>query len=334
LKTINRRKKLLLLLCTITGVLVICICAYLLYVFINKDPFYDIATKGAWHEYDTGEKSQYNPVTRETIPIYRRIETPPNLLYIEPNDIESLFITDDLGLRAMELDKNGYVVWEYLFDANVNYFGIYPYGEDEVIVSMLNYGRVVIVNKITDEVRILIDVPVRDVQVISPNEILLMENLEKGRALIVNGNGEIIWESEPLFYWSRGVWMKQDGNILVTDFYNKAYEIDYNTKEIIWEVDGFKSPGTIQEMANGNYLIADEHRNRVIEINPQTNRVVRKYTNVYSPNAARELPNGDWLIADSDNGRIIRINHKQHIIYEVSNLNNPNKAIPVMSSGE
>ncbi|WP_239615850.1 hypothetical protein [Cohnella mopanensis] len=292
--------------------------------FISNDNFYEVAKRGAWHEVDNHEKSRYKD--GKTIPIYHQITTAPNLLYVKI-PLENTYVTDDMGMAAMEIDPLGNVVWERKAEEQT-YFGIAPLNKDELLLSLLSYNRLIKINKKTGEETLILNEGVRDVQVTSDGDILTVENSETSKVILLSQNGTVIWESKPTFYYPRGVWRKTDGNILVVDFNHKAYEIDYKSKKIIWEMGGFNHPNSIQEMKNSNYLIADEHNNRVIEINPSMKKIVRKYDKgLWSPNSARELPNGDWLISDSDNHRVIQINRMFNIVWELSNLNNPNRAV-------
>jgi hypothetical protein len=287
--------------------------------------FYDVALKGAWHVPDTGIKTRYD-ITTGTKAIYRQITTPPNLLYIDLSE-KNTFITDDMGMAAFEVDRFGNVVWEKKIYGQT-YFGIAPLNDDELLLNMLSYGRMVKINKKTKAETIIKIGLFRDVAVTNQGLILTVESTQNGRVLLMSTDGTTVWQSEPAFYYARGVWQKKNGNILVVDFRNKAYEIDYNTNKIIWEMGGLSYPNSIQEMINGNYLITDEHNNRIIEVNPADKSIVRSYSDgLWSPNYAKELDNGDWLISDTDNHRVIQVNDQDNIVWEMSNLHAPNRAV-------
>jgi len=291
---------------------------------ITENIFHEIARRGAWHEVDNHEKSIIS--NEGTIPIYHQIVTAPNLMYyFLPK--ENTYVTDDMGMAAMEIDPLGNVVWEKKLQGQT-YFGIAPLNKDELLLSLLNYNQLVKINKKTGEETTILNEAVRDVQVTSDGDILTVENSETSKVILLSQTGKVIWASKPTFLYPRGVWRKTDGNILVVDFNHKAYEIDFKSKEIIWEIGGFNHPNSIQEMKNKNYLIADEHNDRVVEVNPSSKKVVREYHGgLRSPNSARELSNGDWLISDSDNHRVIQINRLFNIVWELSNLNNPNRSV-------
>jgi hypothetical protein len=286
--------------------------------------FYEIALKGAWHTEDTGIKTRYDSING-TKPIYRQISTPPNLLYVKLPE-ENTFITDDMGMASFEVDELGNVVWERKIYGET-YFGIAPLNEDEIILNILSKKKMVKIDKKSGVENTIKEGLFRDVAITNKGEILTVEAIQDGRALLMDENGTIIWESYPIFQNPRGVYQKENGNILVVDFKHKAYEINYNTRNIIWEMDGFYYPNSIQEMKNGNYLITDEHNNRVVEVDPSTQNIIRSYTEgLWSPNFARELENEDWLISDTDNHRVIQVDNDNNVVWELSNLHAPNRA--------
>lgn len=306
-------------------------------VFVNVKPlvskhihmdnyFYNVALKGATHIVDSNEKARFVSIDEGTKPIYRQITTPPNLLYIDLPE-NNTFITDDMGMAVFEIDKFGNVVWEQK-QKDKTYFGIIPINLNEIVFNAYSYGRVEKLNKVAGEANIIYDGYMRDIVPAEGGNLLLVGHEDKGKAVIIDVEGKLIWESNPEFYYPRGVWQKEDGNILIVDFRGKAYEIDYYTKNIIWEMKGFNCPNSIQETINKNYLIADEHNNRVVEINPINKKIVRTYSrDLWSPNYARELKNGDWLICDTDNNRVIQINNQDNMVWELSNMHTPNRAV-------
>jgi hypothetical protein len=286
--------------------------------------FYNNALKGAWHVEDTGIKTRYSTI-EGTKPIYRQISTPPNLLYVElPR--ENTYLTDDMGMAAFEVDEMGNVVWERKIYGET-YFGIAPLNEDEIILNILSKKKMLKIDKKSGTEVIVKEGSFRDITITDKGEILTAEAVQEGRVLLLDTNGATIWESYPIFNNPRGVYQKENGNILVVDFKHKAYEINYNTRNVIWEMSGFYYPNSIQEMKNGNYLITDEHNNRVIEVEASTQNIVRSYTEgLWSPNYARELENGDWLISDTDNHRVIQVDKNNNLVWELSNLHAPNRA--------
>lgn len=281
--------------------------------------------KGATHPEDQLEKTRYEPSVG-TDPIYRQIKTPPNLLYTELPE-KYTYITDDMGMAAYKIDSHGNVVWKKSI-YHQTYFGIAPINEDEFLLSLYSDGEIVKINTATDKEELFYSGYYRDIVITADNKIVLVENIEEGKVLLLDMDGEVLWESNPQFFYARSAWQKEDGNILVVDFNHKAYEIDYNTKEIIWEMDGFNHPNSIQEMDNKNYLISDEHNNRIVEVDPSSNEIVRVYgEGLWSPNYARELENGNWLISDADNHRVIEVTSEDKIVWELYNMHTPNRAV-------
>lgn len=312
--------------------LVIAILAILLNAFSGNTQtdnydFHEVALKGAWHTEDTGEKTRYNPV-EGTKPIYRQISSSPNLLYTQLPD-ENTFFTDDMGMATFEVDRLGNVVWERKVYGET-YFGIVPLNENEIILNILSKNKMIRLNKKSGTETIIKEGQFRDIAITNKGEILTVEAIEEGKVLLLNENGIVTWKSCQAFLYPRGVCQKENGNILVVDFNHKAYEIDYNTGDVIWEMSGFYYPNSIQEMGSGNYLITDEHNNRVVEVEPLTKNIVRSFSDgLWAPNCAKELENGDLLICDTDNHRIIQINDKNELVWELSNLHTPNRATRV-----
>lgn len=287
--------------------------------------FENIATRGAWHKIDNGEKSKYDKIKDYTEPIYRQLNTEPNLLYIKlPN--KNTFFTEDMGMSAYEIDNYGNIIWQRRIQGET-YYGIKSINSDEILLSILNKRRLVKIDKRTGLEKTIIEGDYRDIYLTDNKDVVLVENNENGHIIMVNLDGNTIWRSEDTFYWARGVWQKEDKNFLVVDFKNKAYEVDYKTKKIIWTLENILYyPNSIQEMKNGNYLIADEHNNRVIEVNPLTRKVIREYSDgLFSPNYAKEEDNGNWIICDTDNHRIVEINSNNKLLWELSNIYAPNR---------
>lgn len=294
---------------------------------LEKFDFLKVSLKGASNPIDIGEKTTYDPVEEITTPVYRQLSSRPNFNYIKLSK-QFIYITEDMGMSAYILDMLGNIIWERRV-YNETYYDITPINNNEFVFSILNMEKLVKVNLANYSEEVIYKAPVRDIHKTKNGNVIFVENSIEGKVKIIDLEGNVIWVSEENFFWARGVFQKNNGNILVVDFKNKAYEIDFESNKVIWEMDGFKYPNSIIEMKNKNYLIADEHNNRIIEISPDNKKIVREYNDLFSPNYAIELENGDWLISDTDNHRVIQINKHNKIISEVSNLHAPNRATAI-----
>jgi hypothetical protein len=307
----------------------------LLFIFFNinissasadnlESEFKKHATKGAWHEIDSGPKATYDAKKEYTAPVYRQLSSLPNLEYIKLPQ-KSTYFTEDMGMSAYEISPKGEVLWSRRIQGET-YYGIAPINQDEILLSVLNKSHILKINKKNGIENVFISGDYRDIQIKNGN-VILVQNSKNGKAQIFSLSGKILWSSIDNFFWARGVWQKNNKNILVADFKNKIYEIDFKTRKIIWTFNSsLYYPNSIQEMHNGNYLVADEHNNRVIEIDPHRKKIINEFSNgLYSPNCAVELANKDLLICDTDNHRIIQIDKEKRLIWQVSNVHAPNK---------
>ena len=142
----------------------------------------------------------------------------------------------------------------------------------------------------------------------------------EGRALEVDENGNVVWEYYPGNSRVFDVELLENGNVLMsvatkrpdgecperyaTDEHegcvqNRVLEIDYDTKETVWNhswYDVFPHNQEVHDadrLANGNTIVADMGRNRVFEVAPNG-------TTVWSWSAREHL--GQWSEFDEEYG--------------------------------
>lgn len=108
------------------------------------------------------------------------------------------------------------------------------------------------------------------------------------------------------------------GDIIVSDSEsNRIVEIDYNTKNVLWEYDeGLLWPRDADELPNGNILITDSINNRIIEVEKSSKEIVWQYrTDLVVPYEADQLPNGNILIGNGYGGVVYEINRQGIVVW-------------------
>ncbi len=113
-----------------------------------------------------------------------------------------------------------------------------------------------------------------------------------------------------------------NGNIIIADSGNdRIIEVDYNTKDIIWEYNtDLMWPRDADELENGNLLITDSNGCRVIELNRTTNEIVWMFDqDLLIPYEADKLPNGNVLISSEYHGLILEVNKEGNVVWSYGN---------------
>jgi hypothetical protein len=240
-----------------------------------------------------------------------------NLVFAGPGQAQSTFnhpgnilITDQFNNRVIEIDKAGYIVWQF------------GGGKDNVTASAI--------------------VGTNDAERVGDLTLMAGTGIPSGvgqaaatcfksgcadnRVLLVDFAGHIVWqygtfgvtgsEFNQLNTPVQNTYLSQsdgDDHVLITDQANaRVIEVRRSDKQIVWKYDeGLNNPNAAELLINGDILISDENNNRAIEVTHTTpSRIVATFSGAggkaFSGVAfASRLPNGHTLITDSNNSRIV-----------------------------
>lgn len=119
---------------------------------------------------------------------------------------------------------------------------------------------------------------------VTPRDTILIPCCFTDRVIEIDGAGNIIWQWFAADYYKRpkvyreGItnWTHindsiplKNGNVMLSlRNFSKIIEVDYKTKEVVWEFGKgiLDHQHRLQELANGNLMIADSENHRVIEL--------------------------------------------------------------------
>lgn len=110
----------------------------------------------------------------------------------------------------------------------------------------------------------------------------------------------------------------QNGNIIIADSENnRIVEINYSTKERVWESSlSLRWPRDADELDNGNLLITDSYNNRIIEINKTTEDILWSFSkDVIIPYEADLLKEGTILVSEQFMGHVLEVKRDGTIVW-------------------
>lgn len=146
--------------------------------------------------------------------------------------------------------------------------------------------------------------------------------------LIVDPNGQIVWNYTEGLSFAHSALLLSNGNFLVTDTTNnRVIEISRH-KEIVFSSDCWSNntgklsdgshlnyPNDAHELSDGCLLITDRNNDRCVIVN-RNGEVRWQYSeNLRHPHNADPLDNGNILIADSDSNRVVEVNRDKQIVW-------------------
>lgn len=172
---------------------------------------------------------------------------------------------------------------------------------------------------------------------------VLIADRGNNRIIVVTPDKQIIWEYDfkglPPGYGADDAFFTDGGKTIIASFeyYHLVEEIDYQTKQIIWQ---YGIPGThgsgpgylyhpddAYKLANGDVIVSDIQNCRVLEISP-TKHIVHQYGytrqcsaqpgHLDAPNADTPLPNGDILISTILNHSLLELNPQWQPVFSMS----------------
>lgn len=201
----------------------------------------------------------------------------------------NLLVTDQMGIH--EFDSQKVEVWTYTQG-----------GQGASIARKLRNGNVLFAD---------------------PNTNSIQEVRPAGRS-----GGEVVWRLDEVQN-PRDVSRLENGNTLVTEYYNRVAEFDSKTREVVWSCP-VTYPMSAQRLENGNTLIATN--NSVIEVNhdKQPREVWRANLlrgNAIRPHRAVRLENGNTLITDVQRGQVVEIDANSVEVWKLQGLSTPVSAV-------
>lgn len=155
-----------------------------------------------------------------------------------------------------------------------------------------------------------------------PNTNSIQEIRPSGRT-----GGDLVWRLDEVQN-PRDVSRLDNGNTLVTEYYNRVAEFDSKTREVVWTC-AVTYPMSAQRLENGNTLIATN--NAVFEVNhdKQPREVWRANlrAGTIRPHRATRLENGNTLITDHQRGQVVEIDTNSVEVWKVQGLSTPVSAV-------
>lgn len=188
---------------------------------------------------------------------------------IELLDNGNFVIVRSVLNQAMEINKNGEVIWEwnalrdlkdYKSDTYIGYELIVEY---EKVTNPLALYRQQYENQIEWT-------HINTIQKLEDGYLLNFRNLDT--IVKVNQFGNIIWSfGGAVIKHAHDAHILDNGNLLIYDNGNgRAIEINPANGDIIWEFDGLLAPamGSVEKLWNDNYLVTDCYHGTVYEVTP------------------------------------------------------------------
>jgi len=201
----------------------------------------------------------------------------------------NILITDQMGIH--EFDSQKVEVWTWTQG-----------GQGAAIARKLRNGNVLFAD---------------------PNTNSVQEIKPAGRT-----GGDVVWRLDEVQN-PRDVSRLENGNTLVTEYYNRVAEFDAKTREVVWQCP-VTYPMSAQRLENGNTLIATN--NSVIEVNhdKQPREVWRANLlrgGAIRPHRATRLENGNTLITDLQRGQVVELDANSVEVWKVQGLSTPVSAV-------
>jgi len=229
-------------------------------------------------------------------------------------------ITDIYWNRIIEVDSDGFVVWqktglEWPFDAE-------RLANGNTLIAELGANRVIEVDSgdnIVWEYSTL-NGP-SDAERLS-NGNTLISDMYNNRVIEVDSDGFIAWQKTGL---NNPVDAERlaNGNTLITEVgNNRVIEVD-SSGTIVWEKAGLQDPLDAERLVNGNTLIADSDNYRLIEVDGQGSIVWQYFSTAMLIDAER-LTNGNTLLTEAFYyNRVIEIDSGGTIVWEKAGFEYP-----------
>jgi len=241
-----------------------------------------------------------------------------NTLIVEFGGNESLS-----GNRAIEVDRDGNIVWEFGDIEKPHDIELLPNGN--LLITIYAEQRIIEVTRggnIVWEITDLIE-PM-DAERLKDGNTLIVE-YGNNRVIEIESDGTIVWEKNGLrrpFDAER----LSNGNTLITQTWPNGSVIEVeNDGTIVWEKDGLDAPVDAERLANGNTLITEHIGKKVSEVDKDGNEVWN-ISNLYVPKDAERLGNNNTLIVDCGANRVIEVDSSGTIKWIKSNLVYPTDA--------
>ncbi len=229
-------------------------------------------------------------------------------------------ITEYLGSRVIEVDSDGFIVWQKIglnqpFDAE-------RLANGNTLIAEMGGNRVI---EVDIDGNIVWDfstlVGPSDVERLANGNTLITDTYVN-RVIEVDSAGTIVWAKTGLNFPVDAERLTT-GNTLVTEVYNnRVIEIDSNGT-IIWQKAGLNEPLDAERLENGNTLIADTEAYRIIEVDNSGN-IVWQYDSSGVLLDAERFANGNTLITEFYIGnRVIEVDSNGTIIWQKAGLIHP-----------
>jgi hypothetical protein len=250
----------------------------------------------------------------------------------EFNEPGNYLIADQFNNRVIEVDRHGNVVWQ---------FGLGPADFSPASIVGTNDAQRV------GDLTLMAGTGVPPGQLEAPNCTNLVAGCPDNRVLLVDRNGNIVWQYGTFGVTGSGpnqlnvpvqnTWLP-NFHVLITDQANeRIIEVDPFTQNIVWQygttgVSGngpnqLNNPNCAELLENGHILICDENNNRAFEVKrkfPMGGDIVWQYgsgdPNKNEPVSgvafASRLENGHTLITDSNHSRIVEIDEHKTPVWE------------------
>ncbi len=168
---------------------------------------------------------------------------------------------------------------------------------------------------------------------------LLITDRNNDRCLIINRDGQVLWEYSERVQHPHNAELLENGNFLIADSdANKVVEITRD-KKVVWEYGGGSEkmlnwPRHARRLPDGNTLITDSKNARVIEVDP-AGKIVWCYQVDYFSKFyyAEKLPSGNVLIGDQQGHRVLEVDPGGTVVWMFRNYIYPNPIHPRLRNG-
>lgn len=212
---------------------------------------------------------------------------------------DHLLVADPFRHVALEIDRNGHVVWQFGETEN-------PSSRKTLLASP---------NSVTEDCdgrRVIADT-------------------RNHRVIVLGRDGSVQSIKTPGDHFCDPTYAVplEDGHYLVCDTGNeRVIEVD-DQGGVIWEygnstaaIRHLSYPRSVDVIGSGRLLVADTANDRVIELadGETKERPFQGEPTLFWPRCARELPSGSLLVADSRNSRILEVSPHGQVIQQLIHL--------------
>ena len=168
---------------------------------------------------------------------------------------------------------------------------------------------------------------------------IIITDRNNNRFLIVDRQGNVIWEFSENVNHPHNADMLDNGNIIFADSDNNMiYEVTRD-KKIVWSYGDkpgqkLQFPRDADRLENGNTLITDSRHHRVIEVTPEGD-IVWEYKVDYFAGfyQADRLENGNTLISDQNHHQVIEVDQYGNIVWLFRNRRQFKEIMPKLTNG-